>query len=393
MMWPNSTFGFRIFWILWSLRIFRISLVSRCYRFSCAYPLLMIQILLVLICCYKSPCAYVQQRIPLPSLRTRRCVGIGIFDLRLHQVSLRIQSVDLELLRISLELLFTDEELVRDRNGQVRRRWPGFRHNPAFFVLLLHPFRHPFGAAGRAEILGTTEKAEMADVEQMKKIVPLITCEIAFCQYVCDLVFDVNVHDLNLRVKVDSVKQPIKSNSECSWHTCLIVELLPLIIILITAQMSSNKYNIALVWEKIRIRAWLELWFDSWCACSTWRDATSLPVPMNPWFYEISFGNNGRLQRPNSKDPELGYHPSVEKLSQLQLEYEKLIVSCTSNLLARTCGFRKCRRFRPTLVLNPPGPLRNQNLGIIQSALLCSVSHITILFEFTYVINVRDQTR
>ena len=115
-----------------------------------------------------------------------------------------------------MELLFTDEELVRDRNGQVRRRWPGFRHNPAFFVLFKHPFRHPFGAAGRAEIPGTTERAEMADVEQMKKIVPFITREIAFCQYVCDLVFGVNVPDLNLRVEFISVKQPIKSNSEGS---------------------------------------------------------------------------------------------------------------------------------------------------------------------------------
>ena len=43
----------------------------------------------------------------------------------------------------------------------------------------------------------------------MKKIVPLITCEIPFSQHVCDLEFGVNETDLNLRVQIDPVKQPI----------------------------------------------------------------------------------------------------------------------------------------------------------------------------------------
>ena len=37
MMRPNSTFGFRIFWIFWNFRIVRIALVSRCYKFTCDY--------------------------------------------------------------------------------------------------------------------------------------------------------------------------------------------------------------------------------------------------------------------------------------------------------------------------------------------------------------------
>ena len=37
----------------------------------------------------------------------------------------------------------------------------------------------------------------MADIKQMKKIVPLITCEIPFSQHVCELMFGVNVTDLN----------------------------------------------------------------------------------------------------------------------------------------------------------------------------------------------------
>ena len=53
----------------------------------------------------------------------------------------------------------------------------------------------------------------MADVEQTQKMIPFITCEIFLCQYVCELVFGVNVFDLDLGVQVNSIEQPIESNS------------------------------------------------------------------------------------------------------------------------------------------------------------------------------------
>ena len=53
---------------------------------------------------------------------------------------------------------------------------------------MLYPLRH-CGAAHQAEILGAASGTEMADIEQMKNIVPLITCEIPFSQHVCELVF------------------------------------------------------------------------------------------------------------------------------------------------------------------------------------------------------------
>ena len=46
----------------------------------------------------------------------------------------------------------------------------------------------------------------MADVEQMEKIVPPITCEVALCQNVCELVFGVDIFDLNLSIQIDSAK-------------------------------------------------------------------------------------------------------------------------------------------------------------------------------------------
>ena len=49
-------------------------------------------------------------------------------------------------------------------------------------------------------------------------MVQLITCEIALCQYVCELVFGVNIFDLDFWVQVDSVKQQFKRDSVDSGH-------------------------------------------------------------------------------------------------------------------------------------------------------------------------------
>ena len=53
----------------------------------------------------------------------------------------------------------------------------------------------------------------MANIKQNQQMIPFITCETALCQDVCKLVLGVNIFDLNLGVQIDSIKQPIKSNS------------------------------------------------------------------------------------------------------------------------------------------------------------------------------------
>ena len=58
----------------------------------------------------------------------------------------------------------------------------------------------------------------MANVEQTQKMIPLITCEIPLCQDVCELVLGVDVFDLDLWVKINPIKQPIKSNSMSSGN-------------------------------------------------------------------------------------------------------------------------------------------------------------------------------
>ena len=46
----------------------------------------------------------------------------------------------------------------------------------------------------------------MADIAQMKTIVPLTTREITFGQDVCDLMFGVNVTDVDLGFQINPVK-------------------------------------------------------------------------------------------------------------------------------------------------------------------------------------------
>ena len=82
----------------------------------------------------------------------------------------------------------------------------------------------------------------MANVKQAQQMIPFITCEIPISQHVSELVFGVNVFDLDFGVQI------ARSNSQSRatlWvlETCLIVGLLPFIIILITASLSSNTYN------------------------------------------------------------------------------------------------------------------------------------------------------
>ena len=59
---------------------------------------------------------------------------------------------------------------------------------------------------------------EIHDVEQAKKMVPLITRETTFCQFVRKLALGVNIFDLDLGVQINSVQQPIKRNSVASGN-------------------------------------------------------------------------------------------------------------------------------------------------------------------------------
>ena len=78
------------------------------------------------------------------------------------------------------------EELCRKKRRWIHRCWSRHGHT-SFFFLILYPLRH-CGAAYQAEIVGAGKRAEMADIEQVKKIVPFVTWKITCSQQVCELV-------------------------------------------------------------------------------------------------------------------------------------------------------------------------------------------------------------
>ena len=67
----------------------------------------------------------------------------------------------------------------------------------------------------------------MTDVEQMKKIVPFVTCEITFGLRVWELMFGIHVSNLSFGIKINPGKQPVQSNSvgpgymsQCGTSAC-----------------------------------------------------------------------------------------------------------------------------------------------------------------------------
>ena len=74
-------------------------------------------------------------------------------------------------------------------------------------------------------------------------MVPLVERETAFRQKVSESGFWINIFVLDLWVQVDSVEQPMKRNSVGSETRVSLLEIRPLIIILMTASLSSKIYN------------------------------------------------------------------------------------------------------------------------------------------------------
>ena len=93
-------------------------------------------------------------------------------------------------------------ERRRPGNKIHHRSW--FCCDTSFSWILLRSFRHCIRANCRTE---------MANIEQVQQMIPLITREISFGHNVTDLVFGVDVFHLDFGVEVNSIKQPNKHNS------------------------------------------------------------------------------------------------------------------------------------------------------------------------------------
>ena len=135
----------------------------------------------------------------------------------------------------------------------------------------------------------------MADVEQTEKMVPLITCEVPFSQDVCELFFGVDVLDLNIRIQLNSVKQPVLSNSVGSgyvshcWTSVFDDHFNHCFAVLKKCRVSHRiektlrlvKHNQHYSIQDCRNE--LESWFGFGSACLMWCYATSLPA-LDLWF-------------------------------------------------------------------------------------------------------------
>ena len=113
----------------------------------------------------------------------------------------------------------------------------------------------------------------------MEKIVPSITRKTSFSEQVCELVFGVDIFDLNLWIQFDSVKQPVKSNSVASgyvshcWTSALDEHVNHCFVIFKNVENRTELRRIHCLRKHNRrcliqdYRPELESWFGCGCAC------------------------------------------------------------------------------------------------------------------------------
>ena len=189
-------------------------------------------------------------------------------------------------------------------------------------------------------------------------------------------------------VQVNSVKQPVKSNSVGSghvshcWTSAFVDHFNHCFVILKNIQhrtksrrlrVRRNMINIT----QIKLSCWVGPWFGFGCACLMWCYATSFLV-FDLWCCWIGSVKNKTLLQPNPEDQELRFNPFVnlhrEKEFQLLLNCVNLkFVSCTSNLLTRTRDFRKCTRVHLMLMLSLLDLQQHQNPETILICIVCAV--------------------
>ena len=124
---------------------------------------------------------------------------------------------------------------TESHRDQISRRLRFCNHALIFsrFSFLCQPLRHGLRVVNLAE-MATRKHCNVHNVEQTEKMVPFFTCETAFRQNVGELVFGINVFDLDVGSRL-VLSNNLSSATLWVQDTCLIVRLLPLIIILITA--------------------------------------------------------------------------------------------------------------------------------------------------------------
>ena len=135
--------------------------------------------------------------------------------------------------------------------------WSWFCCDSFFSWILLRSFRHCIKANSRIE---------MVDFEKAQQMIPHITCAISFGYNVSELVFGVDVFDLDF-LGPGWFDQTTNQVQPWVLETCLIVGFFLLMIILIIASLSWNTYNKA---------SWCEDWTFEWTQWMLFRTLTVL---------------------------------------------------------------------------------------------------------------------
>ena len=174
---------------------------------------------LILLCCDRFFSAFIHHPVKVYifhlHLKTRRCVGFGI---SCHPACKFPWSYELPH-PFGCNRIFRGWRTCPNMWRQVHSCRSWFCHKSFFVLLFLHPLRHLFGATCQAGILSAASGAEMAAVEQMKKIVAFVTCEVTFGQKMSATWCLATIYRIWIfRIKINPVKQPIQSNSVGSWH-------------------------------------------------------------------------------------------------------------------------------------------------------------------------------
>ena len=180
-------------------------------------------------------------------------------------------------------------------------------------------------------------------------------------------------------------------------ETCFIAGLLPFMIILITASLSSNTYNKASWREEFAFEETRTTLFTSsifpWIFFGVW-DVDRSPCACLLWFvfpwrtitirsHKSSAGVPSVL-KPASKET---MSDSVE-LCETEVCFLHIQLIGTNGWLPKVHNVPSEVDFWVLKISCKVGVLKQS-----QSALFCSVSHMTILFVFTCVMNVGDQKR
>ena len=198
------------------------------------------------------------------------------------------------------------------------------------------------------------DRTEMANVKQTQKMIPYITCEISLGQYVCELVFGVNVFDLDFRNKLIRSNNHNQSRATL-WvlETCLIVG---------PPSLYNNLDHCFVVFKHIQHSLWTQWVSHSKAHCQR----EQIRTVVRGWSFDLILGalaRRGMMQQDSLWPWILGFigldKMDMEKLTQLQLNFTrnwcgwmnvlrtqlKLEPMCTRILTAWSvaCGWCACQ--------------------------------------------------